>query len=672
MMKSLALCLLPCLLVATGTKAWAQERSGSDATIPSVEQWMSLKGASDPRISPDGRFVAYVQGEADWAADSMDREIWVAEIATRRALQLTHTKGSSWGPAWSPDGSRLLFLSDRGGSAQIYAVPAVGGDAKQLLNVETGVNAFVWSPDGRRLAYLTGRQVPESESTEKVDSEHVVGHEPKFTSALWLVNLPADADAMPAPTELLDGMAFAVDDPAWSPDSKRIAFTSYDYNAADTLDSYDIRVLRVADKSVVTVADRDGPDLWPVWAPDGHQIAFRTVVLHPGDPRFDHSFGYIAVAPSDGGPARILTPDFDERPTPVAWSPDGIYFSALQRTNQHLFRLDPDSGTVARVSSPEGSRNSGFSFSRDFRTAAFMRNDYESLSEVSVARLDSFRPRAITQYTHQIAGWSLGTHELVEWHSRDGLAIEGVLIKPPGFDPSHRYPLLVVMHGGPQAVDQPTYYARALPYPVEQFAARGALVLLPNYRGSVGYGQRFASALVRAIGREEYEDVIGGVDHLVALGIVDPDRVGAMGWSHGGYLAAFAATYGDRFRAISMGAGVSDFRHFYSVGGGAALAFERGYFVKPPWEDSSYYSVTAPASYISRAKTPLLIQHCENDATAPVVSAFEMYRGLRARNVPVELVLYRNCGHVPSSTLRQFRAATERNYEWFNRWIWGR
>jgi dipeptidyl aminopeptidase/acylaminoacyl peptidase len=220
--------------------------------------------------------------------------------------------------------------------------------------------------------------------------------------------------------------------------------------------------------------------------------------------------------------------------------------------------------------------------------------------------------------------------------------------------------------GGPVDVDQATI-TRDFPYIAELLVAKGAIVLRPNYRGSSGYGRKFRELLVRNLGISQYWDVIAGVDYLIAQGTVDPKRVGVMGWSHGGYLAAFFTTYSDRFKAVSVGAGVSDWRIFYTVGAGSAV--KPDYMKANPWDDPEYYRLTSPLSYVKQAKTPTLIQHGGSDGTAPIVGAYELNRALKDNGAPVKMIVYNGAGHLPSG-LKQTRFVIEHNYEWFSQWIW--
>lgn len=647
----------------------APGRAGGEplqASAPSIDQWMSLKGADNPALSPDGRFVAYTIRSADWEANGFDDEIWIAQVASKELYQLTDAKGSSRDPAWSPDGKRLAFLSTRGGSTQIYVASPPDRSAAPLTEVANGVDDFKWSADGRSIAFTTSEAAKNQKSRDETNEYRVVGDDPVSTTILWRINVVPDVSRKPTPEQLTDGVDFAVDDFAWSPDSRRIAFSANHYADPYPFWTYDIYVLNLGDKAIRKIVDRTGPDFFPVWSPDGKQIAYRTYVVTDKDEYFTFSAGYIAVVPADGGPSRVLTEEFDENPTPRAWSSEGIYFTAGQRTYQHLFRVNPATRSIERVSQPDASVFSGFSFSSDFRLTAFVGQDAKNYPEICVSGLTPFAPRRLTKMSDQLEGWKIGTREVVQWTSKDGTPIEGVLIKPADFDPARKYPLLVILHGGPVAVDQATI-GRDLPYPAELFVARGALVLRPNYRGSSAYGRKFRALLVRNLGLPQSQDVITGVDFLIAKGIVDPSRVGAMGWSAGGALAAFLATTSDRFRAITVGEGVSDWRLFYTVGGGSTLKPDSSNTT--PWDDPEYYQSISALTYVKKARTPTLIQHRESDPVAPTVSAQELYRALKDQGVPVKMVIYKGAGHLPSG-LKQFRAVVEHNDAWFRRWIW--
>jgi dipeptidyl aminopeptidase/acylaminoacyl peptidase len=269
--------------------------------------------------------------------------------------------------------------------------------------------------------------------------------------------------------------------------------------------------------------------------------------------------------------------------------------------------------------------------------------------------------------SRQIEGWPVGTSEVIAWNSTDGERIEGVLHKPAGFDPSRRYPLLVVIHGGPTGIDTPTPVVRYV-YPVTQWLARGALVLRPNYRGSAGYGERFRSLNVRNLGVGDAWDVLSGVDYLVGLSIVDTTRMGAMGWSQGGYISAYLTTSTTRFRAISVGAGISDWMTYYV--NTDIHPFTRQYLRATPWDDPDIYARTSPITYVRQARTATLIQHGENDRRVPIANAYELFQALRDRGVETQLVVYRGFGHGITKPREQL-AATWHNWRWFGRYLWG-
>lgn len=634
---------------------------------PTMKEWMNLKSVVAPRISPDGRFVAYQLQEPNWDENRLEAELWIASVSSDQSYQLTNARGSSTNARWSPDGKQLAFLSNRDGRQQIYLAAPPSLEALQLTQTDSGINTFEWSADGRRMAFTSTESLPASEVTE-TDEFRIMGAPPTTAASLWLIDVPLKGAAnKPQPERLTRGADFNVGSFSFSPDSQRIAFDATKDTSTSSFMTSDVFVINLADKSVRKIVDSPGFDGTPVWSPDGGRVAYYTTSRAKGAEVFYYTNGLIAVVPAEGGEPRVLTEAFDESPLPVAWSQDGIYFNALERSYQHLYRIDPQTKAIARMSEPYTSVFSMFSFSKDFKQAAFLCADAQSFPEICVSSLEKrFAPRKLTSMQEQFRRWPVATREVVNWKSKDGTPIEGVLAKPKDFDASKKYPLLVTIHTGPSLVDQATI-DRDWPYPTELYAERGALVLKVNYRGSTGYGQRFRALLVGNLGLPEYEDIITGVDYLISKGIVDEKRVGAMGYSHGGYIAAFISAYSDRFRAVSAGALVSDWTTYYTNSDSPlwAVQFHRA----TPWDNPEIYRKTAPLSYIKNARTPTLIQHGELDRRAPIAGAYELYRALQDRNVPVRMIVYKGAGHVPGG-LKQLYALMLHNYEWFEQWIW--
>ncbi len=639
------------------------------AQTPTIDQSLGTKSVSGAEISPDGKYVAYTVQQADWEENEFVQQIWIANAGTGERYQLTSGKKSSQGPQWSRDSKRIAFASERDGKRQIYVIHPHGGEAQQLTSEDNGVRAFEWAPDGSSIAFTsTG---PESKTRkdrkdkygdfEIIEGDYVMVR-------LWTVKAPAeipsDPKLRPKPESLTDGEKFSVGDFSWSPDSKHIAFSATrdpDLGSSQTAQIY---TLDLADKRVRKLLDSHGPNNDPRWSPDGQQVAY---VTGNGDPFYFYANSRIAVIPAAGGEPRILTAKFDEDNRLIDWGPDCIYFDALQKTAAHLFRLNPETLAVDRISGPDAFFTTSGSFTPDHRMLAGVGATPNHFGEVFVSSTRDFAPKYLSDVGEQWKGFKLTTREVIEWKSSDGAPIQGILVKPADYDPARKYPLLVVIHGGPTGFDTPVPAADRY-YPIERFAAKGALVLKPNYRGSAGYGEKFRALNVRNLGLGDYQDVISGVDFLIAKGIVDKDRVGAMGWSQGGYISAFITTYSDRFKAVSVGAGISDWMTYYV--NTDIHPFTRQYLKATPWDDPAIYQKTSPIFYVNKAKTPTLIQHGDQDKRVPPPNAFELYQALKDRGVPVKLILYKGFGH-PINKPKQQRAVMEHNYDWFSKYIWG-
>jgi dipeptidyl aminopeptidase/acylaminoacyl peptidase len=674
-----------CLIaVAMAVYGWAGIRAAAQeapkpalaavSKTPTIDQSLEWKSAFNPKISPDGRRVVYELQSANWEDNSFDRNLWIADIANGEVRQLTSAKKSSTGAGWSPDGKWIAFVSDRpaqmsGSTAdkkQLYVISAEGGEAQQLSKSENDVGGFEWAPDSRRIAFAAADPEPKTLKDRKEKyGEYSVVHADYQMAHLWTMDLPdGTTNAAPEAKRLTEGEAFSVGSFAWSPDGTRIAFGAQQDPDLISSFSNDIYIVTVTDKAVKKIVSTRGPDTNPKWSPDGKKIAYQTAA---GSKYFYYTNGRIAVVPAEGGTPEVVTAAFDEDPELIDWGPDGIYFEAAQKTYVHVFRVNPETKVVEKLDTPDHAVAFGFSFARDFKHAAFRAAMENEVAEIYAASVAPWKAKKLTSLGEQLKPFKIAHREVISWKSADGTTIEGILYTPSDFDAKKRYPLLVVIHGGPTGVDQPVVNADRY-YPIERFVAKGALVLRPNYRGSAGYGEKFRALNVRNLGVGDYADVISGVDALIAKGSVDKERVGAMGWSQGGYISAFITASSDRFKAVSVGAGISDWMTYYV--NTDITPFTQQYLHGTPWNDPEIYRKTSPISYIAKAKTPTLIQHGENDRRVPIPNAYELRQALEDRGVPVKMVVYKGFGHGITKPKQQ-RAVMEENEKWFAQYIWG-
>ena len=628
---------------------------------PAFKDVLSLKSAGPPVISPDGKHILFTIRQPDWEKNRYDTEIWLSRDGAE-PFQLTRTEeGSSSSPSWSPDGKWIAFTASRDKGRQVYLINPLGGEAFKLTNHEEGINSYRWSPSGKHIAFIaTEPESKKSKNREELygrfeieDAEYRMRH-------LWL--LEVSSDKTPEAKRLTSGEKFTVGNFDWSPDGEKIVF---DHRPDPLINSYpktDISILDVESGEITPLVTQPGSDLYPFWSPDGQWIVFYT---NMGDTRM-YLNSYLAKIPAAGGKIVVLTSSFDENPYLIKWIKAGILFMASHKTFRRLLLLDPSNGKMKEIAdTPENFY--GMSLAEDENTIAFAGYDRSTLMEIYRTTLDSYKPVKITDMTAQVKDWKAGSRDVIQWRSKDGVLIEGILWKPENFDPAKKYPLLVIIHGGPSATSRPVLLSGGV-YPYLQWLNKGALILQPNYRGSAGYGEKFRSLNVRNLGVGDMWDVESGVDHLIKKGMVDPDRVGAMGWSQGGYISAFLTTNSKMFKAISVGAGISNWVTYY-VNTDIHL-FTRHYLGATPWDDMEIYLKTSPMTNIKNASTPTLIQHGEFDRRVPIPNAYELYQGLQDVGVEVKLIVYKDFVHSLSRPKEQL-AAQWHNWQWFAKYIWG-
>ena len=600
-----------------------------------LEQAAGMRQLGAVQLSPDGKWVAYTLTVPDLKESSTNPDLWMVPAAGGAPVRLTNHKAVDDQPRWSPDGRFIAFLSARSGKPQVHRLAVSGGEPEQLTESKTGVQAFAWSPDGGRIAFVAPRDpTPQEEQQQKEKDDAIVVDRHFIAARLQLLDV-----ATRAVTVLSKG-DYQVVDPRWSPDGRQIAFVTVPTPKADDMRFSDIRVIEVATGTERLLAGAPGPEVSPAWSPDGQWIAYTT------NPNKASAMtqSRLAVIPAAGGASRTLGADFLHQPGAPAWSPDGqqLWFWAQARTRTELYRVPFAGGAVTRVSDLGGATGvSGYappSLSANGTVVAFSRSAIDAPEEVYVARLDApWTQVALTTTNPELKGVTLARGEVIRWKGKDGMEIEGVLTYPVGYQPGRRYPTLAVIHGGPSGVWTEAFGATWY-HPAQVYAAQGWLVFQPNIRGSSGYGEKFLGANYRDWGGGDYQDIQTGLDALVKRGVADSTRMAQTGWSYGGYMTAWTLTQTTRFKAVSVGAGLTNMYSMYSTND-LQLVLE-DYFGAEPWDDEQAYRRASAMVHIKKARTPTIILHGQADTRVPVGQAQELYMGLKKNDVPVELVFF--------------------------------
>ena len=634
--------LLPLLMAgAEDTKATQDvtaARSREGKKLFSTAAALRVARVSSPRISPDGSRVAYVVSETRMDKDkpwkSVD-QLWVVPTAGPASAARQYTRGeeSVSGVEWSPDGKIIAFLMNAGEEKdkkpQVWFQYADGGEPWQVTKHKPGVRSFDFSPDGKTLALVAVE--PESSAQEQrtkdKDDAQVVDHDFKLAQ-LWRWDIAAGQAK-----EIVKGN-FTVGDARWSPDGSKIAFTK---NPTPLLDDTWHQSAWVADVASGEEHELRGTSRYTHtvrWSPDGKSVAFLT---NEGNPEFHTS---LNVARADGRECRNVSEKFELNAAEPLWAADSktIYFSTNTRESVEVFQVNVAAGSVEQITAKAGALNLA-QFSKNGHTAVGTWTDPMHPAEVfrSDSRFEKVEP--ITDQNAWLKDYALGQTEVIRWNSKDGTEVDGIVTKPVDFDASRKYPFLLNPHGGP------TGDSLLLFNPAEQvMAANGYVLLEPNFRGSTGRGEKYARANEKDWGGGDYQDDMSGVDAVVQKGWADPDRLGAYGWSYGGYMTFWIDTQTDRFKAISPGAGLPDLYSMYSQ---TDIHNYLGLFfgLKAPWDNFDEYWKHSPMKYVDQVKTPTMILHGQADTRVPIAQAEEFYQALKERHLPVEFVTYPRENH---------------------------
>ncbi len=655
--------------VAVAVAAVALGAQASSVLTPDLI--LTIAQAVDAQISPDGRTIVYQVARprrADQPPGSALSELWVVPASggdPRRLTQADHRA-----PRWSPDGKQVAFLGRRGEAAaaltQIHLVDMAGGEPRPLTDAPASVTSFKWAPDGRSIAYTFVDPKTDAERRDEAQGRDwtVADRNYKHTR-LYRVDLATGRSERTTITQA----DLTVIDYDWSPDGQQVVVgAARTPTVDDSFMGVELYIVPAAGGTPEPFVKTEGKLLVPRWSPDGRTIAWL------GATSVDDPFaGSVYVAPArgraGGAPDRTnLTPAYEGTAVGLGWQPgaaDTLAVIAAERQDVRFF-LMPASSRARQAVTPAGLVPIGQpSFSADGQRVAFVAHAPAHPPEVYAG--DVSAPRRVTTLNPQLAGVGLGAQEVVTWKARDGWTIEGVLVKPVGFRAGVRYPLVVQPHGGPESAD-PNGWNGTYSRWGQMLAGAGFLTFYPNYRGSIGRGVAFAKADQRDLMGKEFQDVLDGIDHLVAQGLADPARVGIGGGSYGGYTSAWAATYAsDRFKAAIPWMGISN---WISMTGTSDIFLENStvHWNLVMYDHYEIYWERSPLRHIQRANTPTLIMHGAADPRVPPGQSLELYTALKWKGVPVEYVSYPREGHGVAERAHQ-EDFMNRVLAFFNRYV---
>jgi len=654
--------LLLLLLAARPAGAQAQRPAPAQNTAPvatkrlSFEDIIRWKLASHPHISPDGRRIAFLLSANDLEQSRALVHLWWVDTETRQARRLTHLDEVVADPQWSPDGRWLGFISGRtvDGHAEphVWLLPVDGGEAFPLTRGAAGVLSWRWAPDSKSIYFVAqeaeaeaAAKLREKQQNRKIDT--VVVEDGKLRNEIWRAMVETQQ------SERIFAGDLGLADLAPSPDGKWLAYRTNHTGDPDHDWRYDIWLLDVAAQQTKSLVERGGSKRSVAWSPDSSRIAF----LAPREEKLRYSQEEIFLQPVAWQGSRPeplqLSKSFTGSIEEIHWTRDGgIWFAAAIGAGNRIFRLDPAGGAV-RPASPEALFLGEPDWNADASAAAAIIEGPASLPEIAFWRGTLAEPQKLTDLNPQLKEFALGAQEVLRWKSKDGKEIEGVLLRPVGWDPAKKYPLLLDIHGGPYGRRANTLTTGNGP---QAWAARGWMVLQPNFRGSSGYGHEFGLANRGDIGVGDYEDILAGVDFAIAQAGADPERLAIMGESYGGYMTNWIIGHTQRFRAAVSAFGL--FSLLTDFSNSSFPSWETDYLAKFYWEDLQLYIDRSPQKFVQQMQTPVLILHGEADDNTFIANSQEMHQALRLLGRKVKFVRFPREGHgfvEPQHTLARFR-----------------
>ena len=668
------LALFAALLVCLPVSAADAQSPRKGLTVDTIFDWRT---ATDPRISFDGSQIVYVYGWVDHMNDSYRSNLWMVSADGKDNRPLTQGNHRDYSPRWSPDGTRLAYISTRTGKPQIFVRWMDTGQEAQITNGEESPSNIAWSPDGTQIAFtkkVPGR-LPAGVKMPKKPEGAKWAKPPMVITRLWyrqdrqgyLPHAFTHIFVVPAtggtPRQITSG-DYDHSAPEWMPDGKTILTSAIRKPDAEwpPFDP-EVYAVNVADGSLRALTDRRGPDANPKVSPDGRYITYTGY----DERRYSYNATKLYLMNADGSGARLLSGDWDRRVLELHWAPDnsGLYFTCEDRGTRNLYFVPVTGGRVQQVT--KGAHWIGnVTIAANGRMAATLASPQEPGDVVTFTATQPTPQRLTSVNDSLLARFKLGEVEEIWYDSFDGRRIQGWLVKPPDFDPAKKYPLILYIHGGPHAV-----YGVNFMHEFQIHAANGYVVLYTNPRGSSGYGEKFGNIIQYNYPGDDYKDLMKGVDVMLAKGYIDENKLAVTGGSGGGLLTAWIVGQTDRFAAAASQYPVIN---WYSFVGTADLGQSMGWrwFRQWPWENPDEYLPRSPITYAGNVKTPTLLITGEVDWRTPISQTEEFFRALRIRKIDSKMVRIPDEPHGTRRYPSHYIAKILFIMDWFDHYIKGK
>jgi len=650
--------------MALGAGLCAQIRGQAPAAKHPLtfDDLLKMHRVSSPEVSSDGKWVAYAVSTPDMEANRGASNIWIVSTEGGDPVQVTQS-GRDTAPSWSPDGKTLAFLSTRDGSSQVYLLSMEGGEAKKLTQLSTGADLFKWSPDGKNIVFTSSVYVDckddacngarDAEKDKSKVKARIYDHLLYRHWDHWsdgkrshLFVIPVDGGT--TARDLTPGTDYDIPpdergsqaDINFSPDGKEICFTAVTDKMEAISTNGDLFIVPVAGGEAKRITTNPGFDGNPVYSSDGRSIAYHAQLIAG----YEADRWRVMLYDRQTGKSENLSEGFDRSASDLAWSPDSktIYFTAENETLQPVYAMEARVGTQPKKILD--GFNAAFSFSRDGKILVTERTSLTLPAELFVSMGDGSGLKQLTHHnTPILAQIEMNAPESFWFESADGTKVEAMLLRPPQTVASKKYPMLVLLHGGPQTMWSNAWGYRWNP---QVFSGAGYVTLMINRRGSTGFGQKFTDEITNDWGGRAYQDVMKGIDAAIAkYPFIDKNQLAAAGGSYGGYMADWMATHTDRFKAIVSHAGVYDKFSMYAT---EELWFEEREMQGPPWASVENYKKWSPSTYaagLGKYKTPTLVVAGERDYRVPYTQSLEFFSALQRQGVPSKLLIFPDEGH---------------------------